>query len=197
MNQVRVEGRSANFTHNSDAEKASHKTLARKERNQEKSVQQNRERMVEEIIEAGVQFRAHQEKATVNGGKHNELRKTTDPIALKEIEVALFEKPEEHHAEQVFKNADRGKNVEETVLGIVAIEPKVIGKAKEGRPENARNKERSEKNPKRAVALLEKPTAEPRRYSVANEKAGKRPRRFIQLHAEVRDNGPGERDVQE
>ena len=111
--------------------------------------------MVEEIVEARIQFRAHQEEATVNRSKHDELSKAAYPVALKEIEEAFFEEPEKYHAKQVFKNADRGENVEETILGIVAIEPKIVGESKESRPQNARNKERSEKHPKRAIALLE------------------------------------------
>ena len=116
---------------------------------------------------------------------------------LEKVEMTFFEKPEEHHAEQVFKNADRGENVEKTILGVVTVEPKVIGKTEESGPQNARNKEGSKKYPKRAVTLLEKPTAEPRRHGIAYEKAGKGPRRFIQFHAEIGHNGPGERQMQE
>ena len=65
--------------------------------------------------------------------------------------MTFFEKPEEHHAEQVFKNADRGENVEKTILGVVTVEPKVIGKTEESGPQNARNKQSPEKHPKRAV----------------------------------------------
>jgi len=153
--------------------------------------------MVEEIVEAGIQFRAHQKQASVNGGEHHELSDTTCKIALEEIEMAFFKESKEHHAEQIFENTDGRKNVEETVLGIVAFEPKVVGKAKEGCPENARNKERSEKHPERAIALFEKPAAKPGSHRVAYEEARQRPRRFIQFHAQIRDNGPGERKVQE
>ena len=86
--------------------------------------------------------------------------------------------------------------MEETVLGIVTVEPEVVGKAEEGCPQNTRNKERSEKHPKRAVALLKKPTAEPRSYRVAHKKAGKGPRRLIQLHTQIRNNGPCKSNVQ-
>ena len=103
--------------------------------------------MVEEIVEAGIQFRTHQEQAAINGGKHDEMGEAAGKIPLEEIEVAFFEKPEEDHSEQVLKNADGGKNMEETVLGIVAFEPKIIGEAKECGPQNAGNKERSEKHP--------------------------------------------------
>ena len=138
---------------------------------------------MEEIIESGIQFRAHQEQASINGGKHHELSDTTCKIVLEKIEMAFFKEPKEHHAEQIFKNTDGRKNVEESVLGIETVKPEVIGKAKESRPENARNEERSEKHPKHTVALLKEPTAKPGRYSVAHEEAGKRPRRFIQFHA--------------
>ena len=110
---------------------------------------------MEEIIEARIQFRTHQEETAVNSGEHDKLRNTACKVSLEKIEKALFVKPEKHHAEQVFKNTDRSKNMEETVLGIVAFEPKVVGKAKEGCPQNARNEERSEKHPERAIALLE------------------------------------------
>ena len=110
---------------------------------------------MEEIIETGVQLRAHQEKASVNGGKHNELSKATYPVALEKIEMTFFEKSEKHHTEQIFKNADRGKNVEESILGIITVKPEIIGEAKESRPENSWNKECSEKDPKGAIALLE------------------------------------------
>ena len=59
VNQIWIERGSANFTDKSDAEKLCHKTLAGQKRDQEKAVQQNRERMVEEIVEAGIQFRTH------------------------------------------------------------------------------------------------------------------------------------------
>ena len=99
VNQIRVERSAANFTDNTDAEKSCNSPLTRKKRNQEQPIQQNRKRMVEEIVEAGVQFRTHQEKATVNGGKHDELGEAAGKIPLEEIEVAFFEKPEEDHSE--------------------------------------------------------------------------------------------------
>ena len=59
VNQIWIERGSANFTDKSDAEKLCHKALAGQKRDQEKAVQQNRERMVEEIVESGIQFLAH------------------------------------------------------------------------------------------------------------------------------------------
>ena len=111
--------------------------------------------MVEEIVEARIQFRAHQKQTTVNGGKHNKLCNTAYKMTLEEIKVAFLEKSKEHHTEQVFKNTYRSKNMEETVLGIVTVEPEVVGKTKEGRPQNARNKEGSKEHPKSAITLLE------------------------------------------
>ena len=151
---------------------------------------------MEEIIEARIQFRTHQEETAVNSGEHDKLRNTACKVSLEKIEMAFFEEPEEHHAKQVFKNTDRRKNMEETVLGVVTVEPEIIGKAKEGSPENARNKERSEKHPERAIALFEKPAAKPGRHGVAYEETGERPRRFIQFHAQIGHNGPGERNMQ-
>ncbi len=110
--------------------------------------------MVEEIVESGIQLRTHQEEAAVNGGEHHELSDTAHPIALEKIKMTFFKEPKEYHAEQVFENTDRSKNMEETVLGVVTVEPKVVGKAEESRPQNARNKERSKKNPERAIALF-------------------------------------------
>ena len=110
--------------------------------------------------------------------------------------MAFFKESKENHAEQVFKNADGRKNVEETVLGVVAIEPEVVGKAEEGCPENARNKECSEKHPKSAVALFKEPAAKPRRYGIAHKETGERPRWFIQFHAQIGHNGPSKGNVQ-
>ena len=155
VNQIRVERSAANFTDNTDAEKSCNSPLTRKKRNQEQPIQQNRKRMVEEIVDAGIQFRAHEEKAPVNGGKHNELRNAAHIVALEEIEESFFIESEENHAKQVFKNADGSENMEETVLSIVTVEPEVVGEAKEGGPENARNKEGSKENPERTIALLE------------------------------------------
>ena len=151
---------------------------------------------MEEIIEARIQFRTHQEETAVNSGEHDKLRNTACKVTLEKVEMAFFEEPEKHHAEQVFKNTDRSKNMEETVLGIVAFEPKVVGKAKEGCPQNTRNKERSEKHPERAIALFEKPAAKPGSHRVAYEETRQRPRRFIQFHAQIGHNGPSKRDMQ-
>ena len=59
VNQVRIERGATNFTDNANAEKLCHKALAGQKRDQEKAVQQNRERMVKEIVESGIQLRAH------------------------------------------------------------------------------------------------------------------------------------------
>ena len=141
--------------------------------------------MVEEIVETGIQFRAHQEKATINSGKHNKLGQTTHIVPFEEIKITFLVNPEKHHAEQVFKNTNRSKNVEETVFCIVTVEPQIIRKPKENRPENSRDKERSEKHPQRTVILSKKPTAKPGRNRIANEETGERPRRFIEFHAEI------------
>ena len=152
---------------------------------------------MEEIVEARVQFRAHQEKASINGGKHQELRDPAHKLPFQEIEMAFLEKPEEDHAEQVFKNTHRCKDMEKTILGIVAIEPKVIREAEENRPENSRNKESRKKHPECTVTLSKQPAAKPGGHRIAHEETCERPRRFIQFHAQIRDNGPGERKVQE
>ena len=151
---------------------------------------------MEEIVEAGIQFRAHQKQASVNGGEHHELSDTTCKIALEEIEMAFFKESKEHHAEQIFENTDGRKNVEETVLGVVTVEPEIVRKAEERSPQNTRNKERSKEHPKRTIVLFEKPAAEPRCHRVAHKKAGKGPRRFIQFHAQIGHNGPSKRQVQ-
>lgn len=151
---------------------------------------------MEEIVEAGIQFRAHQKQASVNGGKHHKLGYTTCKVSLEKIEMAFFEESKEHHAEQVFKYADWRKNVEETVLGVVTVEPEIVRKAEERSPQNTRNKERSKEHPKRTIVLFEKPAAEPRCHRVAHKKAGKGPRRFIQFHAQIGHNGPSKRQVQ-
>ena len=127
VNQIRVERRSANLADDTYAEESSHEALTRKERDQEQPVQHNRERMVEEIVEAGVQFRTHQEKAPVNSSEHQELRGTAHESPFQEIEMTFLEESEKHHAKQVFKNSHRRKNVEKAVLGIKAIKPEVVG----------------------------------------------------------------------
>lgn len=124
------------------------------------------------------------------------MRDTTCKVSLEKIEMAFFKESEKYHAEQIFENTDGRKNVEESVLGVVTVEPEVVRKAKEGCPQNARNKECSEKHPKSAVALLEKPTAKPRCYGIAHKETGKRPRGFIQLHAQIGHDGPGKGNVQ-
>ena len=78
---------------------------------------------MEEIVEAGVQFRTHQEKAPVNSSEHQELRGTAHESPFQEIKMTFLEESEKHHAKQVFKNSHRRKNVEETILGVVAVKP--------------------------------------------------------------------------
>ena len=152
---------------------------------------------MEEIIEARIQFRTHQEETAVNSGEHDKLRNTACKVSLEKVEMAFFEEPEKHHAEQVFKNTHRCKDMEKTILGIVAIEPKVIREAEENRPENSRNKESRKKHPECTVTLSKQPATKPGGHRIAHEETCERPRRFIQLHAQIRDNGPGERKVQE
>ena len=151
---------------------------------------------MEEIVESGIQFRTHQEEAAINGRKHHELSDTTCKVSLEEIKVAFFKEPKEHHDEQVFKNTDGRKNVEETVFGIVTVEPEIVGKAEKSSPQNTRNKERSKKHPERTVTLLKEPTAKPGRYGVAHKEASKRPGRFIQLHAQIRHDRPSKGQMQ-
>ena len=102
---------------------------------------------MEEIVEAGIQLRAHQEKASINSGKHKRLRNSRDKIAFEEVKESFFVEPKDHHAEQVFKDAHRRKDVEEPVLGIEAFEPQIVGKAKDGRPEDTRNEQGAKQDP--------------------------------------------------
>ena len=152
--------------------------------------------MMEEIVHTGVPFGPKQEQAPVYGGKSHRLGNTAHKLFLEEIETTFVIQPEKHHAEQVFENTDRRKNVEETILGLIAAKPQVVRGAKENCPQNPRNKERAKQNPKRPVLLAKKPTAEPRRNGIAHEETGQRPGRFIQFHAQVGHNGPGEGEVQ-
>ena len=78
---------------------------------------------MEEIVHARVPFGPKQEQAAVYGGKSYRLGNATCELFLEKIKAALAIQPEKHHAEQVFKNTDRGKNMEEAVLGLVATEP--------------------------------------------------------------------------
>ena len=86
---------------------------------------------MEEIVETGIQLRAHQEKASINSGKHKRLRNSRDKIAFEKIKESFFVEPKDHHAEQVFKDAHRRKDVEEPVFGIVACKPEIIRKSEE------------------------------------------------------------------
>ena len=71
-----------------------------------------------------------------------------------------------------------------------------IREAEENRPENSRNKESRKKHPECTVTLSKQPAAKPGGHRIAHEETCERPRRFIQFHAQIRDNGPGERKVQ-
>ncbi len=153
--------------------------------------------MMEEIVHTGVPFGPKQEQAPVYGGKSHRLGNAACKLLLEKIKTALAVQPKKHHAEQVFKNADRGKNMEEAVLGLITAEPQVVGGAKEDRPQNPRNEQRAEQHPKRTVLLAEKPTAEPRRNGVAHEETGQGPRGLIQFHSQVRNDRPGKGKVQE
>ena len=169
MYQIGVERGTPNFTDNPNAEKSCHEALSRKKRQKEEPVQHDRKRMMEEIVETGIEFRTHQEKASIDCSKHKSLGKATYKFTLKDIEGPFFIESKENHAKKIFKNAYRGKNVEETILGIVTVEPKVVGKAEERGPQYSRNKECSKKNPESAIVLLEQPTAKPRRHCIANK----------------------------
>ena len=127
---------------------------------------------MEEIVHAGVPFGPKQEQAPINGGKNHGLGNAACKFLLEEIETTLAVQAEKHHAEQVFKNSDRRKNVEETVLGLVAAEPQVVRNPEENCPQNPGDKQRAEQHPERAVILAEKPAAEPGRDGVAHKKAG-------------------------
>lgn len=153
--------------------------------------------MMEEIVHTGVPFGPKQEQAPVYGGKCYRLGNAACKLLLEKIKAAFTIQPEKHHAEQVFENTDRSKNMEEAVLGLITAEPQVVGGAKEDRPQNPRNEQRAEQHPKRTVLLTEKPTAKPGRNGVAHKETGKGPRRLIQFHSQVRHNRPGKGKVQE
>lgn len=94
VNQVRIERRATNFTDNADTEETCHKPLPRQKRNQEETVQHNRKRMMEEVVETRIQLRTHQKEASVNSGKHYELRNAASEISFQKIKMAFFEEPE-------------------------------------------------------------------------------------------------------
>lgn len=102
---------------------------------------------MEEVVEPGIQLRAHQEQTSVQSGKQQGLGHPRSVILLKEAKGALVVKPEKDHAEHVFKNADRREHVEEAVLRFVAREPKVVRKAKNKGPDNTRNEYSPEEHP--------------------------------------------------
>ena len=179
MNQVGVKACPAHLTDQRDAEEPCRKARAVEQRKQEQSVKQNRQAMVEEVVHAGVPFGSQQEQAPVYGGKGYRLGNTTCKLLLEKIKTTFVIQTEKHHAEQVFKNADRGENMEEAVLGLVAAEPQVVRGAEENRPQNSRNEQRAKQYPKRAILLTEKPTAKPRSNGIAHEKTGQGPRRLI------------------
>ena len=151
--------------------------------------------MMNKVIISRICIRAHQEKATVQSKEQKRLRNAAHKIFLEKIEHTLVVKAIKHHAEQVFKNAHRSKHVEEPVLRIVTVEPEITRIAIHDRPKNSRNEHCDKQHPKRAAVLLNQPTAKPRRNGIAKEKACQGPRRFIQLHAEIGDNRPREREV--
>ena len=195
MDQVRIERSAANAAHKRNAEELSQKALARKEAHHEHAVNENREAMVDKIIVSRVSICAHEEEASIKRQEQKRLRDAAHKIFLEEIEHALVVKAIEHHAEQVFKNTHRRKHVEEPVLRIVTVEPKIARITVNNRPKNPRNKHRAKQHPKCAAVLLDQPTAKPRRNGIAKEKARQGPRRFIQLHAEIGSDRPREREV--
>lgn len=149
-----------------------------------------------EIVPARICRRAQQEEASVNGSKNQGLGDSANVILFQEIEEAFVMQAEDYHAEQVFENTDRGKNMEESVLCSIAVKPEIARCAKDDRPDNARNKEGAKKNPQSSIALLEKPAAKPGRNRIAKEETGKGPGRLIQFHAQIGNDRPGQRQVQ-
>lgn len=69
MDQVRVKARAADFTDNSNAEEAGHEALAREERKHKQSVNENRQAVVDKVIDARIPLWAHEEEASVKGGE--------------------------------------------------------------------------------------------------------------------------------
>lgn len=183
MDQVRIERCAANSAHKRDAEELCQEALARKETHHEHAVNENREAMVDKVIVSRISIGTHEEEASIKRQEQKCLRNATHKILLEKIEHALVVKAIEHHTEQVFKNAHRRKHVEEPVLCIVPVEPKIAGITVNNRPKNPRNKYSAKQHPKRTTVLLNQPTAKPRRNGIAKEKARQGPRRFIQLHA--------------
>ena len=197
MDQVGVKTGAAHLADQRNTEEPSRKACAVQQRKQEQPVKQNGQAVMEEIVHAGVPFGSQQEQAPIYGGKCYRLGNATGELLLEEIKTTFVIQPEKYHAEQVFENADRGENMEEAVLCLVAAEPQVVGSAKENRPQNSRDEQRSKQHPKRAVLLTEKPTAEPRRNGVAHEETSQGPRGLIQFHSQIGHDRPSERKMQE
>ncbi len=195
VDQVRVKRGPANAAHQRDAEEPRQKALPRKKAQHEHPVNENRETMMHKVVVSGIHARAHKEEATVQGKKQQSLRHTADKILLEEIENALVMETVKNHAEQVLENTNRSEHMEESILGIEPLEPKIVRRPKNDRPEDSRNEHGTEQHPQRATVLLKEPAAEPRRNGIAQEKACQRPRRFIEFHPEIGHDGPREREV--
>ena len=197
MNQVRVERGATDTSHKRDAEESRQKALARKETQHKHAVNENREAMVHKVIVSGIHARTHKEKAPIQSEEQKRLRNTAHVVFLEPAESALAVKAVKHHAEQIFKNAHRRKHVKKAVLRIKPVKPQITGIAKHNSPKKSRNEHGTEKHPEHPAVLLKKPATEPRRNGVAKEKARQRPRRFIQFHAQIRGDGPREREMHE
>ena len=197
VDQIWVERGAADTAHKRDAEEPRQEALARKEAQHKHAVNENREAMVHKVIVARIHARTHEEKAPVQGEQQNRLHNAAHVVLLEPVEDPLAVKAEKHHAKQIFKNAHRRKHVEKAVLRIEAAKPKIIRTAKHDRPKDSRDEHDAKQHPERPAVLPEQPAAHPRRNGVAKEKARQRPRRFIQLHAQIGNDGPREREVHE
>ena len=168
MNQVRVERGATDTSHKRDAEESRQKALARKETQHKHAVNENREAMVHKVIVSGA-------STVVNG--YIEGGWTSDGV------IGTVKENEKH--------------VKKAVLRIKPVKPQITGIAKHNSPKKSRNEHGTEKHPEHPAVLLKKPATEPRRNGVAKEKARQRPRRFIQFHAQIRGDGPREREMHE
>ena len=149
------------------------------------------------VIVAGVHARTHQEKAPVQGEEQKRLRNAAHVVLLEPVKDALTVKAVKHHAKQIFKNAHRRKHVEKAVLCIETAKPEIVRATEHNRPEDSRDKHDAKQHPESPTVLSEKPATHPRREGIAKEKARQRPRWFIQLHAQIGNDGPREREVHE